>query len=177
MKGIVAILCSLIGYLIARYIPDGPLAVYAPLIISYHLILLFVAITTSQEKGVSLPIATTALYHVAFVAVLIVSVQAREMIPYFSIVRFFIPNLALAEAAMLFSGKGAKKAQDPSTIFIRDAASNSTAEDYEEFIVYMRQSHRPFARAGQSVRDEFNSWLAHRAKHPAVVNAGQRPAA
>ena len=103
--------------------------------------------------------------------------QAREMIPYFSIVRFFIPNLALAEATMLFSGKGPKKVEAPTSFHIPDAASNSTAEDYEEFIVYMRQSHRPFARAGQSVRDEFNSWLAHRARHAQVISAGQRPAA
>jgi hypothetical protein len=179
MKGIVAILCTVAGYVLAQYIPAGPLSIYAPLLISYHLLLAFTIVTAVQDKGVSLPIGSTVLYHVAFLVLLIVSAEARTMIPFFSIVRYFIPNLALVEAAMLFSGKGKKK-QGRVEVHEQDAASNSTAEDYEEFILYMRSGHRPFAKAGRSVRDEFNSWLAHRAKNPPVPSIDspqERPAA
>jgi hypothetical protein len=172
MKGIILILCGMIGYLLSRFIPDGPLAVYAPMMISYHLYLAFVVVTTVQDKGISLSIGSTLLTHFAFLVLLVVMVQAHDYIPYFWLARFFIPGLAPFEAAWLFSGK-AKRGYAANDM---DAPTGGTAEDYEDFILYMRQSERPFAKPGHSVKQEFKSWLAYRSKHQHLADSGQRPA-
>jgi hypothetical protein len=172
MKGIVAILCGLVGYLLARFFPDGALAVYAPLMISYHLLLAFLVITTVQDKGVSLSPPSTVLTHVACLALLVTFAEARAYIPHFEIIRFFTPGLALFEAAWLFGGKG-KKSQSSREV---DGPMAGTAEDYEDFIIYLRQNERPFSKPGRSVKEEYNSWLAYRAKHPAM-SSEQRPVA
>jgi hypothetical protein len=175
MKGIVVILGCGLCYLISRFIPDGPLAVYASLFISYHLLLAFLVVTHMQDKGATLNLTTAALTHGGFMVLLLAVGQFGEMVPYFFVWRFILPALAYVEWNALFSTK--KKAQASQAT---DAASNSTAEDYEEFIHYMRGSNRSFSRPGFTVRDEFNSWLAHRAKNPQVQELDptpQRPAA
>jgi hypothetical protein len=174
MKGIVVVLGCGFGYVISRFIPDGPLAVYFPLIVSYHLLLGVLVITTMQDKGHKLNPISGALTHAAFFVLLLIAATAGGMIPYFEYLRFLLPALAYLESMALFQGKKAGAAQGP------DAASNSTAEDYEDFIHYMRGNNRTFAKPGFSVRDEFNCWLAHRAKNPPIpsMNDGQqRPAA
>lgn len=173
MKGILVILGCGFGYVISRFVPDGPLAVYAPLLISYHLLLGVLVVTAMQDKGHTLNPIQAALTHTGCLVLLVVAVTVGGSIPYFEYLRFLLPAVALLESTVMFSGKKARAAAGP------DAASNSTAEEYEEFIHYMRGTNRPFSRPGYSVRDEFNSWLAHRAKNPPVpaMDAGQRPAA
>jgi hypothetical protein len=172
MKGIVAILCSLVGYLLAQFLPDGALAVYAPMMIAYHLFLVFLVVTTVQDKGVSLSPVPAVLTHGACLALLVVFAEARTFIPYFSIIRFFTPGIAVFETSWLFSGKG-KKAQ---VAVDTSEPMAGTAEDYEDFILYLRQNERPFSKPGRSVKEEYKFWLAYRAKNGAI-NSGTRPAA
>jgi hypothetical protein len=170
MKGIVVILGCLLGYVMSRFIPDGPLSVYASLFLSYHLLLAFLVITHIQDKAATLKVVNAALTHGGFVVLLLVACEAGAMVPYFFVWRFLLPALAYVELTALFSKKTAQAAQTA------DAASNSTAEEYEEFINYMRGNNRSFSRPGYSIRDEFNSWLAHRSRRPQVqaIDAGQQ---
>jgi hypothetical protein len=174
MKGILVVLGCGFGYVISRFIPDGPLAIYVPLLVSYHLLLGVLAVTAMQDKDHKINPIPAALTHAAFFILLLIVATAGGMVPYFEYWRFVLPALAFFELSVIFRGKGGKAAES------HDAASNSTAEDYEEFIHYMRGSDRPFAKPGCTVRDEFNSWLAHRAKRPqaVVLSTGeQQPAA
>jgi hypothetical protein len=43
---------------------------------------------------------------------------------------------------------------------------NSTGEEYNEFLKLMQQGIRPFRKPGISVKDEFELWLANKAKGP-----------
>jgi hypothetical protein len=173
MKGILVVLGCGFGYVISRFIPDGPLAVYVPLLISYHLLLAVLVVTTMQDKGHKLNLIPAALTHATFFVLLLIVATAGGMVPYFEYLRFLLPALAFLESVVLFQGKKAAAVQKP------DAASGSSAEEFEEFVHYMRGSNRPFSRAGYTIRDEYNSWLAHRAKNPPIqaLDAGQRPAA
>jgi hypothetical protein len=174
MKGILVVLGCGFGYVISRFIPDGPLAVLLPLLVSYHLLLGVLVITAMQDKGHKLNLIPAILTHAAFFVLLLIAATAGAMIPYFEYLRFLLPALAYVELTVLFRGKGGRAAEG------HDAASNSTAEDYEDFILYMRGNNRPFQRPGFTIRDEFNCWLAHRAKNPPMpsIDAGhQRPAA
>ncbi|HUA93198.1 MAG TPA: hypothetical protein VL991_11545 [Terracidiphilus sp.] len=172
MKGIVAILCGLVGYLLAQFLPDGALAVYAPMMIAYHLFLLFLVVTTVQDKGFSLSPVPMILTHVSCLALLVIFAEARAYIPYFSIIRFFTPGIASFEAAWLFAGKGKKVKAAVDTSDPMDG----TGQDYEDFILYLRQNERPFSKPGRSVKEEYKFWLAYRAKNGAI-NSGTRPAA
>jgi hypothetical protein len=172
MKGIVLVLCGLIGYLVSRFLPEGALAIYAPMLISYHLLIGFLVVTTIQDKGVKLSITPAILTHFAFFVLLIVVAEARDLIPYFEYARFALPALALLESALLFSGKG-KRSKSGDDV---EMASGCSAEEYEEFIHYLRQNERTFSRPGASVKEEFNTWLAYRSKHQGLMGSGQRSA-
>jgi hypothetical protein len=144
------------------------------LLVSYHLLLGVLVVITMQDKGHKLNPVPAALTHSAFFILLLIVATVGGMVPYFEYFRFVLPALAYVEFTVLLRGKNGKTPES------QDAASNSTAEDYEEFIHYMRGNNRPFAKPGFTVRDEFNSWLAHRAKNPpvpAMDTPQERPAA
>ena len=48
---------------------------------------------------------------------------------------------------------------------------NSTGEEYEEFLKLLHEGKRPFRKPGQAIRDEYEAWLAHRAKHPVAAGS------
>jgi hypothetical protein len=53
--------------------------------------------------------------------------------------------------------------------------SDSTGDPYEDFILHMQSGKRPFRKPGITVKQEFELWLAHRAKtHQAAQAAGGR---
>jgi len=63
----------------------------------------------------------------------------------------------------LFTGKKADADGDV------DPASAGTAEDYEEFINYLRGKDRPFNKPGRTIKEEFKFWLADRNKRQAAA--------
>jgi hypothetical protein len=48
---------------------------------------------------------------------------------------------------------------------------SSTGEQYEEFLQLLHEGKRPFRKPGQAIRDEYEVWLAHRAKHPVEASS------
>ena len=187
MKAIVCLVCSGIGYLLARYLPDGPWAAYVPLLVSYHLFLAYLAITKNQKVGLSMPIGQTVITHSAFLAVLVSLAIGRHYVPFFGVIRIFIPALAPFEATWLFSGE-AKKAKGESALASALAAASTPAfasglepstrpapapapdlggnspDDYDAFLVYLRAPRRPFRKPGLSLGEEYRLWHADRVK-------------
>ena len=60
-NGAAFIVSSLIGFVVARYLFEGAWAIFAYILISYHLFLVWLVITAEHETGFSLPIFTTFL--------------------------------------------------------------------------------------------------------------------
>lgn len=166
MKIFAYIISSLIGLVIGHYLPQGAIAALAYTLISYHLYLGYLVLTAKSEKGFSLPVGQTILTHTAFLLVLIGLPYMREQIPFFSLISLLVPSLAPFETKWLFSGQGKakRKVEEEKPV---DTAS-ATAEDHQEFVVYLRNGRRPFRRPGATVDDEFGAWLADRAKKKAV---------
>jgi len=102
--------CSGIGYLIAHFFGDGPLTTYAAILISYHLYLAFLVVIAEKETRLSLSVGHTILTHLACLAVVIGLAVGRHYIPFFWVVRLFIPGLAPFEVDWLFSGSAKKPA-------------------------------------------------------------------
>jgi hypothetical protein len=53
--------------------------------------------------------------------------------------------------------------------------SESSGDEYEDFLLHMQSGKRPFRKPGITVKQEFELWLAHRAKtRLAAAAAGAR---
>jgi hypothetical protein len=51
----------------------------------------------------------------------------------------------------------------------------STGEDYEQFLLHLREGKRPFRKPGITVKQEYEAWLKHRAKsRPRSAAGGAR---
>jgi hypothetical protein len=180
------LVCSLIGFVIGNYLLTGAAAAYASILISYHLYLAFLIVLAPRKAVIALPIGQTILTHAAFLAVVVALPFLRHSIPFFGIIRLFIPALAPFEVKWLFSGEKvpekpvaeiAKTIQaDPKkkkgeTISIEDLINAASAEDHEHFLAYLRQPRRAFSSPGRSVREEYGYWLADRARRRAAQAA------
>ena len=173
MKYAVGMICAVAGALIGHYFFDGAVAAYASLLISYHFFLAIFVFTSSQEKGLSMPLGMTLLTHAAVLGLLAGLAYGREQIPFFGIVRWCIPELAPFEVNWLFSGKGKIVTKPEAPQAIPDA----TAQDQEGFREYLTQKERPFRKPGILISDEFKLWLADRhLKKAAAAEAGALPA-
>jgi hypothetical protein len=161
------VLASLAGYLVGKVMPDGPWAPYVPLMVAYHIVLFgliaYLGISGEQKLGLSMPIVMTVITHIAFLGALIGVVMGRQYVPWFGLLRYVLPGIAPFEATWLFEGR--QKTQSNAEI---EPMPEGTNEDYNDFLVYMRQKDRRFARPGRSVNDEFVAWTADRAKRRAA---------
>jgi hypothetical protein len=186
-----------LGTLLGHLLPDTALATFTYILLSYHLVLAFKVFTADKKAGLSLPIGQTILTHLACVGVLVGLAIGRHQIPFFGMIRLFIPGLAPFEAEWLFSGGKAKidripatddeaiqaatvhaEAGDTAAVAAAQAAPSlfftSTGEEYNEFLELMRQGKRPFRKPGISIKDEFELWLAARAKSRAAAVPADR---
>jgi hypothetical protein len=168
-------------------LPDTALATYAYILVTFHLILGF-KVLTAEKKGLSLPIGQAILTHLACLGVIVGLAVLRHHIPFFAIIRYFIPGIAPFEANWLFNGEkkiviaesadalGApeEKPRFTSTPVSTETIApipiapslyaSSTGEDYDEFLTLMHQGKRPFRKPGISIKEEYELWLAHRAR-------------
>lgn len=171
MKYAAFLASSFIGYVIGHYLLDGAAAAYASVLISYHLYLALLVIFALQEKGFAMPLGMTMMMHIAFVAFLIGFAYARAHIPFFGLLSLLVPALAPFEAKWLFGESAPKKIETTESHVV--AAPTATIDDHEAFRAHLKESHRPFRKPGISVDEEFNLWLADRAKKRAAATQSE----
>lgn len=192
MRSLVFLACAGLGYLIGYFFGDGPWVTYISMMVTYHLYLGFLLITAEHEAGLSMPIGQTILTHAACLAVIIGLGMGRHAIPFFSIIRLFVPGIAPFEVKWLFGGEQKKKAALEAAIGQPAATSKrlgvvappapvapvTSAGDYEAFLKLMHEGgKRPFRKPGISVKQEFELWAAAQAKARAAAEAKAAAAA
>lgn len=173
------IISSLIGFVVARYLFEGAWATYAYILISYHLFLAWLVITAEHEKGFSLPIFSTIVTHLACLTIVVGVTVGRHYIPFFGLIRYFIPAMAPFERDWVFKGskktvesaekkepakpaKPAKTAAAVHLVSVDTALSEATLEDHDAWLRHLSQPNRPLKRAGLSVKEEYQQWLVAR---------------
>jgi hypothetical protein len=163
---VVYALCDLVGILVAFALPDGPWTPYVPVVVAYHLFLIFriisLAIGGEQKIGLSMPIPMLILTHLAFLGGQIGVVFGREYIPLFSLLRYAVPALSAFEAKWLFEGKRKARVVEDKPL------PPGSADDYNEFLQYLREKDRRFQKPGRSIHEEFEAWSADKAKRRAA---------
>ena len=168
MKYVVFFISSLIGFVLAHYLLEGPAAAYASILISYHLFLVYLIVTAEHEKGLSMSIGMAIPTHAAFLALLVGTAYMREHVPFFGLIRLLIPALAPFETKWLFSGR--PKTETVKAI-VPDVLPEATLDDHEAFREHLAQQDRPFRKPGRSLNEEFEFWLADRARKRAQALA------
>jgi hypothetical protein len=168
LDAVAFIISSFIGYMATYYLPQGPIGIWVAVLLSYHLFLAWLVISAEHETGMSLPVAMTIMTHAACLVIVLSFVYGRSYIPFFGYVRYGITSMAFFERGWLFSG-GKKKEVVEVAPSAAVPAPVCTASDYQEWLDYMIQPHRPTRKPGLSVQDEMNQWLTARAKARAIA--------
>jgi hypothetical protein len=152
-------IASLLGFFAGSLVPAGPWALFAPILVAYHLFLIWLVIAAEHRTGFSLPVVSTALTHLACLAVILPLGLVGQRMAFFSIFRYGIASLAIFESGWLFSGKSKVEAPAP---FV--PVATSTADDYQEWTRYLAQQNPSFNQPGASMKAEYEKWLQARAQ-------------
>jgi len=170
-KDVVAFMfAGLLGYLAGTLVPAGPWAIYTSILVSYHLFLVWLVVMADDKIGISLPVASTIVTHLACLAIILPLGMARHFVPFFGILRYGIAALAIFERDWLFSGRtNQPRAQDVPNTAPRIADSS---EDYQEWLCYLGRQKPGSRKPGSSLKEEYEQWLIARARsRPAVPSS------
>lgn len=171
MKIIAFLICSVLGYITGRFFPAGAWSTFVTILVSYHLYLIWLVITAEQKTGLSLPIGSTILTHLACLALVVTMGLGRHVIPFFGLIRLFIPALAPFECKWLFSAdtvklaeKKKKEIHDPAQdkADIDRAMAIANGEDHEAWLQYLSHRDPRMRKHGMSVKEEYEQWMVAR---------------
>jgi len=157
---VVFMLACELGWIASKFVPPGTLADYTSILVAYHLFLVWLVISAVGETGVSLPVGSTILIHLACLAIALFLAMAQHFVPFFGIIRFSVALIAIFERGWLFSGKISKpKVQDlPDT----SPKATATPKEYEEWLKYLAQRKHVIRAPGDSLKAEYEQWLLAR---------------
>ncbi len=179
----VFVICSGIGYVLGLFLPQGPWSAYVSILVSYHLYLAWMVFRAEEKAGLSLPVGQTVFTHLAFLMAVVGIAYARHHIPFFGLVRIFVPALAPFESMWLFSGSGKKDrapvtAADPAAAMAdaEEAILSATGEDQEAWMQYLRARDPRSRRPGMSIKEEYGQWMVARVKARDTASSSNKPA-
>ena len=173
MKLVVFLVCSALGFLAGQCVPAGAWSSFVSILVSYHLFLAWLVISAEHKTGLSLPIGSTILTHLACVSLVVVLGMGRNVIPFFGLIRIFIPALAPFECTWLFSANTAKLAEEKKKEIpvsaeekaaIASAIATATGDDQEAWLHYLAHRDPRLQKRGLSVKEEYEQWLVARVK-------------
>jgi hypothetical protein len=157
---------TILGFLVGGIFP-GSWSIYISILASYHLFLAWLIISAEQESGVSLPLASTIVTHLACLAIILPLGIGRRHIPFFGIFRYTIASLAIFERGWLFSGKigGEPKPQE---VPVAPIVITASGDDFHEWERYLAQQKPGSRKMGTSLKAEYEEWLLARAQSRAT---------
>jgi hypothetical protein len=130
-------------------------------------------IDADHKPGVSLPIVSTILTHLACLGIILFYGMGEDVIPFYRILRFGVIALAIFERNWLFSANPAKlkeekKKENPDAAENKAVAARAiataTGEDYEAWTHYLVHRDPRLRKPGMSVKDEYEQWMVARIK-------------
>jgi hypothetical protein len=165
MKYIALIVAVLSGWVISNFLLNGAIGAWVSVLFAYHFILVFLIAYMDWRGGFNVPLPRAVGVHTAMLIFLIGFISVRSYIPAFEVVAALVPGLAFLEVEWIF-GKQRKQHETQTAPGLPNTASS---EDYSEFLHYLKQPVRQFAKAGRPVQEEYGFWLADRVKARGTV--------
>jgi hypothetical protein len=156
------LIAGVLGYLAGILIPFGWWPAYGPILVSYHLFLLWLMLTGEEKAAVSLSPGTTVLTHLACLVLVISLSMGTHSVRGFAFFRYAIASLAIFERGWLFSGKTAQPRPEPIEEKPPAVILAATGEDYEAWRAYLAQRKPGSRPVGNSVRAEYDQWMRAR---------------
>jgi hypothetical protein len=166
------VFAGLLGYLAGRLVPLGWWSIYVSILVSYHLFLAWLVLTAEHDAGLSLPIVSTIVTHLAFMILVVTLGLARHVSPLFSYLRYAIAALAIFERGWLFQANPVKP-KEPEVV-VPTPKFQSTAEDEEAWLRYVAQQKPGSRKTGASLRAEYEQWMLARTASRSGVAANDR---
>lgn len=165
--------CTLLGYIVSSFFPEGAWFILAYTLVTYHLFLVWLVMNADHETGLPLPIPSIALTHLICLTFVVGLGIGLRHIPFVAPLGYVVPALGVFEIKWLFRrGMKKKEVQDSAEkaaaaarIEATAVAAAATVDDYRDWLRYLAQPNRPPRRPGMSVDDEYKQWLLTRAKN------------
>jgi hypothetical protein len=187
--------CDILGLLAGwLFWPNRVFAFSAYMLVSYHLFLAWLLLTSDRKVGLSMHIVPTVLTHLAcmlaacFCFMLAVSMGHGGLV-FWSVFRMIryglfvcIPGLAAFERFWLFSGRAQKKeipapVVDPAAAAaIAAAHAAATGDDYEAWQQHLAQRSPLSRKPGTTLKDEYEQFMVARVKSRAAAPSTDNPA-
>src|SRR5208337_3504049 len=160
MKYIALIVAILSGWAINQYLLEGAAGAYVSVLFAYHFFLVFLVGFMDWSGGFNLPVKQAAIIHTAVVIGLLCFIALRSYIPAFGLVSAVVQVFAFLEVEWVF-GKQRKHPESDAAPALPYTASQ---QDYADFLHYLKQPDRQFAKPDQPEQEEYGFWLAERVK-------------
>lgn len=168
LRGLVYVLCAVIGFVAGHLFLEGDWAVFVSILVAYHLFLGYLVLTAEHKAGFSLPVGSTIMTHIACLAIVACLGIGGRYIPFFSLIGLCVPALAPFECNWLFStGKEGQAAK--TTAPLNTAFAEANREDYAEWMNFVVKQKPPFPRPGSTLPAEYERWLNARNKNRAFT--------
>jgi hypothetical protein len=182
------LICSMVGYLIARLMPPGAWVLYLSMLVSYHLYLGWLVISAEHEAGFSLPILSTVFTHLCCLGVVLSLPSLRHVIPYFAFLRFGVTYLASYECQWLLRSSGARKVSenpepsvapdslkkvDPAPAPVMQLIRVGGDDDHDEWLRHLANRTPATMRRGQSIKEEHDEFMRARANGRVASQSAQ----
>lgn len=182
--GVLSPICSMAVYFAGSLLTMRDWTTLIWILVAYHAILVWRVMTAEHKTGLSLPIGSTIVTHLACLAVVVGIGLGRHYVPFLGLVRYFIPGIAPFECKWLFSGETQKK-EKPAPVLAPAAASAAaevaavkeavTGDDYEAWLQYIAHRKPAPRKPGTTVKDEYDQFMVARAKARAAVSSSSAP--
>jgi hypothetical protein len=158
MKYVALIVAALSGWVISHFLLDGAVGAWVSVLFAYHFILVFLIAYMDWSGGFNMPLQRAAVVHAAVLIFLFGFISVRAYIPAFDVVAALVPALAFLEVEWIFK----KQRKQHESQAVPGLPHTASSEDYSEFLHYLKQPVRQFAKAGRPVQEEYGFWLAER---------------
>jgi hypothetical protein len=105
-KDLAALICAgALGYLAGRLVPSGWPSICISILLSYHLFLAWLLLTSECKVAISLSAVESLGTHLACLAIVLSLGMGRLFIPFFDVVCCFFAGLAFFERDWLFRSR------------------------------------------------------------------------
>jgi hypothetical protein len=162
------LICTLLAHSVASFLPEGGWSVYGSMLVFYHLFLAWLVIDADRRGGLSPPIFSAIMTHLACLTFVIAYGTGRDVIPFFGFLRYAIFGLAVFERNWILAWGKKKKEEVPVTAPLSAAAATTiaqaTADDYDAWLQYLATRNPLSRKPGMTIQEEYEQWMVDRAK-------------
>ena len=149
------LISAALGYLAGYYMPHGWPSILATMLVSYHLLLAWLVLSSDKDLETIRSLGYAASIHIACMVLIVAFGSGRLFIPHFDWVCAAIALFAYFERSWIF---------EPRRLEIPEAEEPvaSSGEEYRAWLAHVAEEGPQDAALHSSRKQEFEDWLRER---------------